>query len=178
MTRKNYSLIPVIVSVIVLPQLFFWWLAPKTAESHTAVLIGGTVLTTLLPLAFFIPYWFRDLRTTVGLAVVSGILEIAVIIVSVLLLVLHSSLRSAIFAYFITLLACLIIMIPMINSSLRCPRQGVYPANFTMELDSRMQPPYVSTEDLENNVHLSEQYSSVLPEPTERVQKPLPPRNR
>lgn len=178
MTRKNYSLIPVIISVIALPQLFFWWLAPMSAESHTAVLIGGTVLTMLLPLAFFIPYWFRDLRTTAGLAVASGILELAVIIVSVLLLALDSSPRSAAFAYSITGIICMIIMIPMISSSLRRPRQGVYPANFTMEPDSRMQPSFVSSAGLVNNDHLSETHASVSPEPALREPKPLPPRNR
>ena len=178
MTRKNYSLIPVILSIIVLPQLFFWWLAPVSAEAHTAVLIGGTVLTTLLPMAFFVPYWFRGLRTTAGLAVASGILELSVIIVSVLLLALDSSTRSAAFAYSITGIISLIILTPMISSSLRRPRQGIYPANFTMNPDSWLQPSFVSKEGIVNNDQLIEPHAPVSPEPAPRGPKPLPPRNR
>lgn len=178
MTRKSYSLIPVILAVIALPQLFFWWLAPSSAEAHTTVLIGGTILTTGLPLAFFMPYWFRDLRTTAGIAVVSGILELLVIVVSALLLAFDSSIRTAAFAYIIATLICLIVLIPMISFSIRLQRQGAYPDNFIMEPESRLIPSPCNVINPEDNTQIREPVSAYEPAASPRGPRPLPPRNR
>ena len=56
MTRKNYSLIPVLAAIVLIPQALFWWLAPAAAAARLAVYIGGTLLTVGIPVAYLVTY--------------------------------------------------------------------------------------------------------------------------
>ena len=134
MTRKNYSLIPVLAAIVLIPQALFWWLAPAAAPARLAVYIGGTLLTVGIPVAYLVTYWNSNLRKAAGLSVVCCILETAVIAISVLLLGIDVSVRSAVFAFIITSLVCLIALIPLINAALKQQRQGIYSASLTSTL--------------------------------------------
>ena len=127
MTRNDYSLIPVLGAIVLIPQLLFWWLAPISAVPRLAVYIGGTFLTVSIPAAYFLTYWNSNFRKTAGLFVVSCVLEAWAIALSALLLGINAAVRSAVFAFVITTLVYLIILIPMIHSALKTPRQGVQP---------------------------------------------------
>ena len=102
MTRKNYSMIPVLAAIVMIPQFLFWWLAPVTAAARLAVYIGGTILTIGIPVAYLMTYWNSNLRKAAGLSVVCCILETAVVALAALLLGINVSVRSAIFAFIIT----------------------------------------------------------------------------
>lgn len=41
MTRKNYSLIPVLAAIVLIPQALFWWLAPAAAAARLAVYMAA-----------------------------------------------------------------------------------------------------------------------------------------
>ena len=62
MTRKNYSLIPVLAAIVLIPQALFWWLAPAAAAARLAVYIGGTLLTVGIPVAYLVTLWNSNLR--------------------------------------------------------------------------------------------------------------------
>lgn len=177
LTRKNYSLIPVLAAIVTIPQLLFWWLAPMSVAACPAVYIGGTVLTVAIPVAYFMTYRKSNVRKTAGLFFISCILEIAVIALSALLLWVDASVRTTVFVFVITTLLYLIILIPMISSALKVQRQGVYSAAIPVE------PSDQSTPDFRNhNSHTSGvQQRNSVPARTLRqssVSKPLPPRNR
>lgn len=177
MTRKNLSLIPVIAAIVMIPQVLFWWLAPVTATARFAVYIGGTILTVGISVAYLMTYWNSNLRRSAGLSAVCGVLETAVVALSALLLGINVSVRSAVFAFIITTLVCLIVLIPLISASLKRQRQGVYSASIPSEPIS--QP----TRDIRNrgdNTHDSQPHSdnpSRMHHQT-TASKPLPPRNR
>lgn len=177
MTRKNYSMIPVLAAIIMIPQLLFWWLAPATAAARFAVYIGGTVLTVGIPVAYLMTYWNSNLRKTAGLSVVCCVLETAVVALSALLLGINVSVRSAVFAFIITALVCLIVLIPLVSAALKQQRQGVFSANIPPEpID---QPVY----DIQNRVGRTsgDQSNSAIPSQMPNqipTSKPLPPRNR
>lgn len=177
MTHKNYSLIPILAAIIIIPQLLFWWLAPVSAAAWLAVYIGGTILTVGIPVAYFMTYWNSNLRKTVGLSVVSCILEIAVIALSALLLGIDATIRSAVFAFVITTLVYLIILIPMIGSALKAQRQGMYSADIPAD------PSNQSTPEIRNRNGYTPDVQShnSVPAHTPRqasAGRPLPPRNR
>ncbi|MCD8005937.1 MAG: hypothetical protein LUF29_03035 [Oscillospiraceae bacterium] len=136
MANKNYTLIPVVVAIIAIPQLLFWWLAPASANAYLAIYIAGTVLTVGIAASFLGAYFSSSLRKTAGLAVVSLALEIVVVVVSALLLGLDASVRSAVFAYVITALVCVIILLPMICSSLKEYKQEASYATGSGNTDS------------------------------------------
>ncbi|MBR6761727.1 MAG: hypothetical protein IKM30_06800 [Oscillospiraceae bacterium] len=136
MTSKNYAVIPVLAAIVMIPQLLFWWFSPVSAAAYLAVYIGGTMLTVGIPAAYFLTYWSSNLRQTAGLAVVSGVLELAVIMLSALLLGMDVSVRSAVFVFIITALMCLIVLIPMISSARKAQKQGVYPVMPPAEPDN------------------------------------------
>ena len=177
MTRKNYSLIPVLAAIVLIPQFLFWWLAPATAIARLAVYIGGTLLTVGIPVVYLVTYWNSNLRKAAGLSVVCGILETAVIALSALLLGIDVSVRSAVFAFIITTLVCLIALIPLINAVLKQQRQGVYSVAIPEGPDN--QP----VRDIQDHSDRATGLQSHNPIPSRMshqatASKPLPPRNR
>ena len=177
MTRKNYSLIPVLVAIVLIPQFLFWWLAPAAAAARLAVYIGGTLLTVGIPVAYLVTYWNSNLRKAAGLSVVCCILETAVTALSALLLGIDVSVRSAVFAFIITTLVCLIILIPLINATLKQQRQGVYSASIPVEPSN--QPVREVQDYSERAVGLQPHNPIPTHMPHQATtNKPLPPRNR
>ena len=177
MTSKNYSLIPVLAAVVMIPQLLFWWLAPAAAETRLAVYVGGSLLTFGIPAAYFVTYWNSDLRQTMGLFVVCCVLDAAVVSLSAVLLGIDASVRSAVFAFVITALICLIVLTPLINATLKRQRQGVYSASISVE------PSDLPMHDIHNdNDHVpgTQAYDPIPSRMPHQgsPQKPLPPRNR
>lgn len=177
MTHKNYAMITVLAAIVMIPQFLFWWLAPVTAVARLAVYIGGTILTIGIPVAYLMTYWNSNLRKTAGLSVACCVLETAVVALSALLLGINVSVRSAIFAFIITTLICVIVLIPLLNAALKQQRQGVYSATIPAEpidqpvhnIQNRVdrprggQPHITTPSYMSHHVHNS---------------KPLPPRNR
>ena len=177
MTRKDYSMIPVLAAIAMIPQVLFWWLAPVTATARLTVYIGGTILTVGIPVAYLVTYWFSNLRKAAGLSVVCCILETAVVVISALLLGIDVSVRSAVFAFIITTLVYLIVLIPLISAVLKDQRQGIYsaavsvePSNQSMHNDQNNSDDTVDDQTLNT---ISRQMPHQVP-----VNKPLPPRNR
>lgn len=119
MTNKNYAIIPVLFAFLLIPQLLFWWLAPVAATARFVVYIGGTFIICAVLSTLFLTYWKYGLRKTTGLAIVTGILQFALIGVCALLLALNAAIRSAIYALTITGLVHLICMTPMVSSAVR-----------------------------------------------------------
>ena len=170
-------MIPVLAAIVMIPQFLFWWLAPVTAAARLAVYIGSTILTIGIPVAYLMTYWNSNLRKAAGLSVVCCILETAVVALSALLLGINVSVRSAIFAFIITTLVCLIVLIPLINAALKQQRQGVYSATIPSE------PIGQPAHDIQNHSDRSPggQSHSTIPSRMPRqvpTSKPLPPRNR
>ena len=177
MTRKNYTLIPVLAAIVLIPQFLFWWLAPAAAAARLAVYIGGTLLTVGIPVAYLVTYWNSNLRKAAGLSVVCCVLETAVVALSALLLGISVSVRSAVFAFIITTLVCLIVLIPLINAALKQHRQGVYPAAIPAEQSNQ------STRDAQDRNDRAPGVQTHNPIPSRishqaPTSKPLPPRNR
>lgn len=125
MTNKNYTMIPVLIAALLIPQLLFLWLVPYAVVARLAVYVGGTVLTIAATMVLFITYWKCGLRRAVGLAVMVGVLELIVVIACAILVVLDASIRSSVYALSIIGLIHLICMIPMTVSALRPDRVGV-----------------------------------------------------
>lgn len=173
MTHKNYPLISVLAAIGLIPQLLFWWLAPAAATARFAVYIGGTILTMGIPTVYFLTYRDSNLQKTAGLSVVCGILEIMVVALAALLLGMNVSSRSAIFAFLIAALVCLIVLIPMISSIRKPQRQGVYPAAIPTEPDN-LSTPVMPTR---TGPISAQPPSSSVPRPAPPG-NPLPPRNR
>ena len=177
MTQKNYSLIPVLAAIVMIPQFLFWWLAPVMAVARLAVYIGGTILTVGISVAFLMTYWNSNLRKAVGLSVVCCILEIAVVALSALLLGIDVSVRSTVFAFIITTLVCLIILIPLINATLKQQRQGVYSAAISAEPISQA---LFDIQDRGDRIPGAQSHGTIPSHMPRQVpaSKPLPPRNR
>lgn len=177
MTRKNYSLISVLAAIVLIPQFLFWWLAPAEATARLAVYIGGTLLTVGIPMAYLVTYWNSNLRKATGLSVVCCILETAVIALSALLLGIDVSVRSAVFAFIITTLVCLIALIPLINAALKQQRQGVYSSSVPVEPSNQ---PVRDDQDHSGYATAIQPYNHIparMPHQA-TASKPLPPRNR
>lgn len=177
MTRKNYSLIPVLAAIVLIPQFLFWWLAPEAATARLAVYIGGTLLTVGIPVAYLVTYWNSNLRKAAGLSAVCCILETAVIALSALLLGIDVSVRSAVFAFIITTLVCLIALIPLINAALKQQRQGVYSASIPVEPSNQ---PVCDDQDHSGHATGIQPHNHIparMPHQA-TASKPLPPRNR
>lgn len=177
MTRKNYSLIPVLAAIVLIPQFLFCWLAPAAAAARLAVYIGGTLLTVGIPVAFLVTYWNSNIRKVAGLSVVCCALEVAVVALSALLLGIDASVRSTVFAFIITTLVCLIVMIPLINAALKQQRQGIYSAAIPAE------PSNQPIRDIQDHSDHSTGLQPHNPIPSQTphqatASKPLPPRNR
>lgn len=177
MTRKNYSLIPVLAAIAMIPQFLFWWLAPVAATARLAVYIGGTLLTVGIPVAYLVTYWNSNLRKTAGLSVVCGILETAVIALSALLLGIDVSVRSAVFAFIITTLVCLVALIPLIDSALKQQRQGVYTATIPAEPDNHPVRDVQDHSDRATGLRPHNPISARMPHQA-TASRPLPPRSR
>lgn len=177
MTRKNYSLIPVLAAIVLIPQFLFWWLAPEAATARLAVYIGGTLLTVGIPVAYLVTYWKSNLRKAAGLSAVCCILETAVIALSALLLGIDVSVRSAVFAFIITTLVCLIALIPLINAALKQQRQGVYSASIPVEPSSQPVREVQDNSDRTTGLQPHNPIPSRMPHQA-TASKPLPPRNR
>lgn len=170
-------MIPVLAAIVMIPQFLFWWLAPVTAAARLAVYIGGTILTIGIPVAYLMTYWNSNLRKAAGLSVVCCVLETAVVALAALLLGINVSVRSAVFAFIITTLVCLIVLIPLISAALKQQRQGVYSAAIPAE------PIGQPVHDIQNRVDRTPggQSHSVIPSHMPHqvpTSKPLPPRNR
>ena len=177
MTRKNYSLIPVLAAIVMIPQVLFWWLAPAAATARLAVYIGGTLLTVGIPVAYLVTYWNSNTRKAAGLSVVCCVLETAVVALSALLLGIDVSVRSVVFAFIITTLVCLIILIPLINSTLRQQRQDIYSAAIPSEPSNQSMCDIQDHHDRASGVQPQNPISSRMQHQS-HTSKPLPPRNR
>ena len=177
MTRKNYSLIPVLAAIVLIPQFLFWWLAPAEATARLAVYIGGTLLTVGIPVAYLVTYWNSNLRKAAGLSIVCCILETAVIALSALLLGIDVSVRSAIFAFIITTLVCLIALIPLINDALKQQRQGIYSDSIPVEPSNRPVRDVQDHSDCATGLLPHNPIPARMPHQA-TTSKPLPPRNR
>lgn len=178
-TRKNYSIIPVIAAIVMIPQLLFWWLAPVDAVARLAVYIGGSIFSVGIPAVYLVIYWNSNLRKTAGLSVVCCVLEIAVVALSALLLGIDVSVRSAVFIYIIATLVCLIVLIPLINATLKQQRQGVYSAAISAVPSSQSMR---DIQDRNEHAHSCDvQAYNPIPSCSPHqapISKPLPPRNR
>lgn len=177
MTHKNYSLIPVLAAIVMIPQFLFWWLAPVTAAARVAVYIGGTILTIGIPVAYLMTYLNSNLRKATGLSVVCCVLETSVVALSALLLGINVSVRSAVFAFIITTLVCLIVLIPLISAVLKQQRQGVYSATIPEE------PIGQPVDDIQKRIDRTpgdRPHCTIPSQMPHQVptSKPLPPRNR
>lgn len=177
MTCKNYSMIPVLAAIAMIPQFLFWWLAPAAAAARLAVYVGGTLLTVGMPVAYLMTYWNSNFRKTAGLSVVCCVLETAVVALSALLLGINLSFRSAVFAFIITTLVCLIALIPMINAVLKQKRQGIYSAAIPAEPSNQPTHDAQNREDHAPGIQPYNSIPSRMPHQTP-ISKPLPPRNR
>ena len=177
MTRKNYSLIPVLAAIVMIPQLLFWWLAPVTAVARLAVYIGGTILTVGIPVAYLMTYWNSNLRKAAGLSVVCSALETAVVALSAILLGVNASVRSSVFALIITTLVCLIVLAPLINTATNQQRQGVYSADIPAEPISQPMRDIQKCGDYTPGVQSCSTITSHTPHQIP-ASKPLPPRSR
>lgn len=177
MTDKNYSLFAVLAAIIMIPQLLFWWLAPQEAAARLAVYIGATILTVGIPVAYYVTYRKSNLRKTAGLAIVCCILEIVAVGLSVLLLALNTSVRSAVFAFIITVLICISAITPMISTALKCQTQGVYPASASAEAAAR---PTGDLQDRGSRIYGTQPNRPVpphIPRPP-AASRPMPPKKR
>lgn len=177
MTNNKTTIIPVLIAIVLIPQLLFWWLVPESADALYAVYSGGTILTIALPVAAFAVYWQSDLRRSAGVIIVAAVLDILVMAISAVLLGLDSSVRSAVFAFLITTMVCLIFLIPLIGSALRVPRQGVYPMPVPIA-SYDVTPP-----DRPDHEGCASMESASDPQPSRAHRRPsgrtpLPPRNR
>lgn len=173
--RRNYTSIPVLVAIVLIPQLLFWWLASVRTLADLAVYGGGTALTILIPVAYFLVYLKSGVRRTAGLAVVCGVLDLVSIAFSALLLGMHASLRSVVFAFVIATLVYVILLLPMIVSAVRTPRQGVYAV--TPEAPVAPSVPD-STAYAGHTADVQPPVSTPAPHHMSAGSKPLPPRNR
>lgn len=171
MTNKNYAMLPVLTAILLIPQLLFWWLAPLTAIARLAIYLGGTLITSAVIATLFVSYWKCGMRKTAGLAVTSGILEIATIIACALMLVVNVTVRSAIYALAITGLIHLIVLVPMVCSVFK-PERAVVAA-----LDSAVDGtlPVVTAPETPNRPMVPARESRLQPG---NGYKALPPRNR
>lgn len=106
-----------------------------------------------------------------------SILETAVIALSVLLLGIDVSVRSAVFAFIITTLVCLIALIPLINAALKQQRQGVYSASIPAEPSSQSVREVQNHSDRATGLQPHNPISARMPHQA-TASKPLPPRNR
>lgn len=170
--NKNYSLIPVVMAIMIIPQLLFWWLAPVT-NARYVIYAGGTILTIGIPAAFLVTYWNSNLCKTTGLSVVCSFLEILAVVLSAVLLEMHASVRTAVYVFMIALMVCVIILIPLINSVLKLQRHGIYSENFLEgsgdQLMQEIQDSSDYSHDLIGECTMNRPHSGKLP---------LPPRNR
>lgn len=177
MTNKDYSLVPVMAAIVLIPQLLFWWLAPAAAAARLVIYFGGTLLTVGIPAACFAVYWSSNLRKTAGLSVVGGVLEITVISVSALLLSINASVRSAVFVFIIITLVCLIVLIPLINAVLKHHKQGICSADIPIEPENQTICEAQDHSEHPAGFRLQNHAASHMMNHT-TASKPLPPRNR
>ena len=131
MMKKNYTSIPILIGIILIPQLLFWWLAPQRAMAFYVAYIGMTLVTTGIPVACFLANWKSCIRRSAGLFIVGSFLEIVGMGITAWILADNATFRSALFAYAIIILAITIIMIPMISTAVKRQKQGVLPFETT-----------------------------------------------
>ena len=79
MANKNCTSIPILIGIILIPQLFFWWLAPQNARAFYIAYIGMTLITAGIPVACFLTSRKSCIRRSTGLFIVGSILETIVI---------------------------------------------------------------------------------------------------
>ena len=119
MTRRNtfYEGIPVLFSLVLIPQLLFYWLVPVTAAARMVVYGIGTALTVAAPVTAFAAYHRYGLRRSMGVAITAGVLEAIAVAVCVALLMVDAAVRSAAFALSIVALLYLAGLTPMVRSA-------------------------------------------------------------
>ena len=137
MNRNNYASITILTSIMLMPQLFFWWLAPQTADSYWAVFACGTFFTLVIPAVCFAVYVNSNIRESACLIVVSGIIEIVTIALTITLLALNASIRTTLFVFGIELLVSLLVIVPFAYSILNGHRNQDNGINNTMTIDYR-----------------------------------------
>ena len=119
MNNRNYASITTLISIALLPQLFFWWLAPQSAGCYWAVFAFGTFLTLAIPVTCFITYFSSSIRESAGLFIIGGVLELIVLAASAILLIFDVSLRTTLFVYGIILIVGIMALVPAIHSVIR-----------------------------------------------------------
>ena len=132
MTRRNtsYELIPVLVAMIVIPQLLFYWLVPAAATARAVVYGIGTVLTVAAPVTVFVVYHFCGLRRSMGVAITAAALEAMALVVCAVLMMVDAAVRSAVFALSIVALLYLAGLVPLVQSAVRTTaHETVYEGN-------------------------------------------------
>ena len=150
MKRTNIPSILVLASVILIPQLLFWWLTPENIPGRQTVYVFGTILTVGLPLMTFLAYHMAGLRKSAGLGVVTVILDVTAMIVSAILLATNASPRTCVFVFMIMILAFTIFLAPFFVSSVKREQNGVIPI-----IPEEVSVRYISP--------VQEVYKSVLP---------------
>lgn len=175
MNRINIPSISVLISVILIPQLLFWWLAPVSADARLTVLIFGSLVTTVIPITAFIVYCKSDIRRAAGFFIAAALLEIAAIGTGFTLLLFKATGRSVFYAYIIMVLISVIVLIPMAASIFRFTwfgvgddlNESIYDdSNEYEEADSN-----IGNYDINHTISYTSKMQPV-------AQRPLPSRNR
>ena len=174
MANKNCTSIPILIGIILIPQLFFWWLAPQNARAFYIAYIGMTLITAGIPVACFLTSRKSCIRRSTGLFIVGSILETIVIGATAWILAVNATLRSALFAYAIMLLAISVIMIPMISAAVKGHGQGILP------FDTADRTPEPASQEAQCRNTGSRSLNNAAPRTTNHMQTvpALPPRNR
>ena len=116
MNNKNYASITILIATILIPQLFFWWLAPQSADAYWSVYACGTCLILIIPAMCYAAYLNSNIRESAGLMLIAGALELTTIISAIVILALNLSLRTSLFVFAIILVFGLMAVVPAIHS--------------------------------------------------------------
>lgn len=125
MSNKNYGVIPVLISVILIPQLLFWWLVPSSTEARFAIYFCGTFIMFAAVVTLFITYWNSGLRRAVSLAIVVGTLQLLTVGCATFLVVKNLSVRSSLYTMAIIALVHVIVLVPMVISAIKPERMPI-----------------------------------------------------
>ncbi len=119
MERKLNPLVisAVTLSAFVIPQILFYWLAPKGFEAREAIYTFGTLFTAVSAMAGAGCCCKFGLQKGMPSAVVSAVLGVLVTAVCGVLILLNASLRSSIFAMCIFFPLYLMCLVPLIASA-------------------------------------------------------------
>ena len=128
--RFWWMVLPALLALMALPQLFYFWLAPAMAAARWLVHGVGTVLTLALPLYACLLCWRYGLRRAAGAAALAGAAQAFTILVGAVLLAVNASLRTAGFALAAMTLAILGVLIPMAAATAHNELPAVQPLDW------------------------------------------------